>query len=244
MSGRLGQRVSGRGLSRLAITSHHDLPPLVALYPDPGHPYLPAPDSLAPSHVKRVLGLHQTPRIAQFETYTQLFCSRHGWRRDESRRQRRWGNGVEGHVFGFRGYLVEYTRGFGMRSGAAERPTVTLSCPLTARRRCLTVVEGSECRNHRRHGAYAAAVAVNSTGGAAAGSDRRLGTATQRPHAGTLDCSRGRTPLRRSGRKPEALRDGVDRHCSGFRGCSGVYRRVWKALCGSLRGRLWRRAAR
>ena len=71
VSGRLGQRVSGRGLSRLAITSHHDLPPLVALYPDPGHPYLPAPDSLAPSHVKRVIGLHQTPRIAQFETYTQ-----------------------------------------------------------------------------------------------------------------------------------------------------------------------------
>ena len=26
---------------------------------------------MAPSHVKRVLGLHQTPRIAQFETYTQ-----------------------------------------------------------------------------------------------------------------------------------------------------------------------------
>ena len=57
-------------LARLAITSHHDLPPPVALYTDPGHPYLPAPDSLAPSHVKRVLGLHQTPRIAQFETYT------------------------------------------------------------------------------------------------------------------------------------------------------------------------------
>ena len=57
-------------LPRLAITSHHDLPPPVALYTDPGHPYLPAPDSLAPSHVKRVLGLHQTPRIAQFETYT------------------------------------------------------------------------------------------------------------------------------------------------------------------------------
>ena len=35
----------------------------------------PAPDSLAPSHVKRVLRLHQTPRIAQFETYTQFLGS-------------------------------------------------------------------------------------------------------------------------------------------------------------------------
>ena len=53
------------------------------------------------------------------------------------------------------------------------------------------VVEGSECRGRRREGAPAAAAAAKSTGGPVAGRGSRLGTATQRPLAGTLDCSRG-----------------------------------------------------
>ena len=43
--------------------------------------------------------------------------------------------------------------GVGRPSGAAERPTLTPSGPLTARRRCQTAVEGSECRDRRRDGA-------------------------------------------------------------------------------------------
>ena len=101
-------------------------------------------------------------------------------------------NGVDGHFFGFRGVPWSTPAGLEGAQGAAERPTVTPSGPLTARWRCLTVVEGSECRDRRRGGAHSAAAAAKSTGGPVAGCGSRLGTATQRPLAGTLDCSRGR----------------------------------------------------
>ena len=71
-------------------------------------------------------------------------------------------NGVDGHLFGFRGVPWSTPAGLEGPLGAAERATVTPSGPLTARRRCLPVVEGSECRDHRRDGAAAATAAANS----------------------------------------------------------------------------------
>ena len=72
------------------------------------------------------------------------------------------------------------------------------------------VVEGSECRGRWREGAPAAAAAAKSTGGPVAGRGSRLGTATQRPLAGTLDCSRG--GRRFGGPEGAALRNGADGH--------------------------------
>ena len=51
-------------------------------------------------------------------------------------------NGVDGHFFGFRGVPWSTPAGLEGPLGAAERATVTPSGPLTARRRCLPVVEG------------------------------------------------------------------------------------------------------
>ena len=71
-------------------------------------------------------------------------------------------NGVDGHLFGFRGVPWSTPAGLEGPLGASERATVMASGPLTARRRCLPVVEGSECRDHRRDGAAAATAAANS----------------------------------------------------------------------------------
>ena len=69
--------------------------------------------------------------------------------------------GVDGHFTDFRGVPWVHL-GVGRPSGAAERPTLTPSGPLTAGRRCQTAVEGSECRHRQRDDAQAAAAAVNS----------------------------------------------------------------------------------
>ena len=54
-----------------------------------------------------------------------------------------------------RGDTLGFVRtGLPPASWAAERPSLTPSGPLTAKWRCLTVVEGSECRDRRRGGAH------------------------------------------------------------------------------------------
>ena len=114
------------------------------------------------------------------------------------------------------------------------RPTLTPSGRLTAGRRCLTAVEGSECRDRRRCGAHAAAAGANSTGGPAGGCGSRLGAATRRPHAGPSIASRQDAGVADRA-EPAALGNGVDGHFSDFLGgtlrCTGGFGRPSGGRC-------------
>jgi hypothetical protein len=114
------------------------------------------------------------------------------------------------------------------------RPTLTPNGRLTARRWCLTAVEGSECRDRRRCGAHAAAAGANLTGGPAGSCGSRRGAATRRPHAGPSIASRQDAGVADRA-EPAALGNGVDGHFSDFLGgtlrCTGGFGRPSGGRC-------------
>ena len=126
-------------------------------------------------------------------------------------------NGAFGHFSDFGGVPWSTPAGLEGGQGAAERPTVTPSGPLTAKWRCLTVVKGP---NAEIAGAAVLILLLLPRSrpaalwpGAVVGSEQRP---NDRAPARSIGVEADAGAADRAG--PAALRNGVDGHFFGFRG--------------------------